>query len=128
MRLDTFRELCLGLPFATEDLPFGPDTLVFRVAGKIFALLSLDDVAPSANLKCDPEQALEWRERYDGVVPGYHMNKRHWNTVSLSSDVPDADLRQMVADAYALVVAALPKRQRDVLATPASRFEAGRES
>ena len=116
MRLDTFRDLCLAQPFATESLPFGPAALVFKVAGKMFALLSLDDVDATANLKCDPEQAVEWRERYAGVAPGYHMNKRHWNTVELASDVADDDIRQMVADAYALVVAGLPRRHRDALA------------
>ena len=126
MRLDTFRDACLALPFVTESLPFGPTALVFKVGGKMFALLSLDDVEATAtgaavgkaNLKCDPEEAVELRERYAGVAPGYHMNKRHWNTVTLASDVPDAEIRAMVAASYALVVGGLPRAARAALASP----------
>ena len=128
MRLDTFRDLCLGQPFATESLPFGPTTLVFKVAGKVFALMGLDAVETSANLKCDPERAVDLRERYAGVVPGYHMNKRHWNTVRLASDVPDDEIREMIGHAYELVVAGLPRRDREALAQgrdPLARDEKG---
>lgn len=84
VRLDTFRDVCLAQPFATEDQPFGPDSVVFRVAARIFAFLSLREEGPPAiggaggfaNLKCDPERAVEWRERYAGVVPGWHMSRR----------------------------------------------------
>jgi len=116
MRLDTFRDLCLVQPFATEGQPFGPTVLVFKVGGKMFALLSLDAVEATANLKCDPEQAVDLRERYAGVAPGYHMNKQHWNTVTLASDVPDAEIRAMVEASYALVVASLPRAAREALA------------
>ena len=115
MHLDTFRDHALALPGATEDLPFGPGTLVFRVGGKIFALLALDAPEPSVNLKCDPERAVEAREQYDGVRPGYHMNKTHWNTVDLQSDVPAAAIRDFTDHAYALVRAGLPKAAREAL-------------
>ena len=115
MHLDTFRDHALALPGATEDLPFGPGTLVFRVGGKIFALLALDAPEPSVNLKCDPEQAVDWRERYAGIRPGYHMNKRHWNTVALQADVPAAVVRELTDHSYALVRATLPKAVRAAL-------------
>ena len=115
MHLDALRDLCLGLPGATEDQPFGPDTLVFKVQGKMFALTNLERLPPAVNLKCDPERAVELRERYAGVAPGYHMNKRHWNTVELRADVPGDLVRQLVGDSYALVVAGLPRRLRDEL-------------
>ena len=118
MHLDTFRDLCLAQPGATEDQPFGPDTLVFKVAGKMFALLNVERLPPAVNLKCDPERALELREAYIGVRPGYHMNKRHWNTVELKGDVPSSVIRDLVEHSYALVVAGLTKRLRDTLPGP----------
>ncbi len=81
MDLAQFREYCLSKPRATEETPFGPDTLVFKVGGKIFAIAPLDEVPARANLKCDPDLALELRDRYEQVRPGYHMNKKHWNTI-----------------------------------------------
>ncbi len=113
MHLDAFRDHALALPGATEDQPFGPDTLVFRVGGKIFALLALD--AATVNLKCDPERAVELRERYADVRPGYHMNKRHWNTVALQGDVPAAEIRAMADAAYGLVRASLTRAARATL-------------
>ena len=86
------------------------DTLVFKVGGKIFALASLDDVPPHVNLKCDPERALDLRDRYEEVQPGYHMNKKHWNTIELGGGIPEAELRRMIDHSYDLVVASLPKR------------------
>ena len=115
MHLDDLRTHCLAKPGATEDLPFGPDVLVFKVAGKMFALARLDRHPPAVDLKCDPERALELRERYDDVRPGYHMNKRHWNTVGLQGDVPSALVRELADHSYALVVAGLPRRERDRL-------------
>ena len=121
MHLDAFRDHALALPGATEDLPFGPETLVFRVGGKIFALLALDAPEPTVNLKCDPERAVDLRETYAGVRPGFHMNKRHWNTVDLRGDVPAAEIRAMAGHAYVLVRAGLPRAVRDAL--PASDAE-----
>jgi predicted DNA-binding protein (MmcQ/YjbR family) len=105
-----FREYCLAKAGATEGTPFGDDTLVFKVGGKIFALTSLDSVPATANLKCDPDRALELRDRYEQVQPGYHMNKKHWNTVELETGLPDAELRGMIDHSYELVVQSLPKR------------------
>ncbi|MEO0556947.1 MAG: MmcQ/YjbR family DNA-binding protein [Bacteroidota bacterium] len=115
MYLDTLRTYCLAKPGVTEDLPFGPDTLVFKVQGKLFALTNVEWVESAVNLKCDPERAVELREQYAGIRPGYHMNKRHWNTVELRADVPGDLLRQLVDHSYDLVVAGLPKRLRDEL-------------
>lgn len=116
MYIDEFRSLCLALPETTEDLHFGPDVLVFKVCNKMFALLSLDDLPPSANLKCDPERAIALREQYDAITPGYHMNKRHWNSVTLNAEVPPTLVRSMIEDSYRLVVAGLRKADRDRLA------------
>ena len=112
MQLDEFREYCLTKAGATEGTPFGEDTLVFKVGGKMFALASLDEVPARANLKCEPDLALDLRDRYEAVTPGYHMNKKHWNTVELSADVPDAELRRMIDHSYNLVAKSLPKARR----------------
>ena len=109
MDLADFREYCLGKPHATEGTPFGETVLVFKVAGKMFALASLDEVPTTANLKCDPDLALELRDRFEQVRPGYHMNKKHWNTVEIDSGIPGADLRMMIDHSYDLVVKSLPK-------------------
>ncbi len=109
MDLAKFREYCLSKPQTTEGLPFGPDVVVFKVGGKMFALASLDEVPTTANLKCDPDLALELRDRYEEVRPGYHMNKKHWNTVEIESGIPDAELRKMIDHSYELVVKRLPK-------------------
>jgi predicted DNA-binding protein (MmcQ/YjbR family) len=112
MDVESFREYCLGNPAVTEGTPFGEDVLVFKISGKIFALLALDEVPPTANLKCDPDRALELKDRYEQVRPGYHMNKKHWNTVEIDSGIPDSELRKMVDHSYDLVVRSLPTRQR----------------
>lgn len=93
-------------------MPFGPDDLVFKVDGKMFALLSLDEVPTRVNLKCDPDRALELRDRYEQVRPGYHMNKRHWNTVVLDGVVPDGTLREMIEHSFELVRAKAKRRVR----------------
>jgi predicted DNA-binding protein (MmcQ/YjbR family) len=111
MELEDFREYCLKKRQVMEGTPFGEDVLVFKVAGKIFALASLDEVPPRVNLKCDPDLALNLRDRYQEVTPGYHMNKKHWNTVELSGRIPDAELRRMIDHSYDLVRASLPKKQ-----------------
>ena len=103
MDAEQFREYCLAKPWVTEGTPFGEDTLVFKVAGKMFALLSLDDVPPRANLKCDPDRALELRDRYEQVLPGYHMNKKHWNTVVLEGAISNATIVEMIDHSYDLV-------------------------
>ncbi|MDQ6809712.1 MAG: MmcQ/YjbR family DNA-binding protein [Verrucomicrobiota bacterium] len=112
MDAPAFRAACLAKPGASEGTPFGDDALVFKVAGKMFALLAPDEVPPTANLKCDPDRALELRDRYEQVRPGYHMNKKHWNTVELGSGIPERELQAMIDHSYELVVASLPKQQR----------------
>ena len=104
-----FRKYCLGKPSTTEGMPFGETVLVFKVAGKMFALMSLDELPATANLKCDPDMALDLRDRYEQVRPGYHMNKKHWNTVEIDSGIPEAELRRMIDHSYDLVVQSVPK-------------------
>ncbi|HWM23453.1 MAG TPA: MmcQ/YjbR family DNA-binding protein [Chthoniobacterales bacterium] len=115
MNIETFREYCLSKPAATEDTPFGPEDIVFKVEGKMFAIAALDEVPPRVNLKCDPDLALELRDRYEQVQPGYHMNKKHWNTVELDGVIPQAEIRKMVDHSYDLVVRSLPKAKREKL-------------
>ena len=110
--IEAFRNYSLSKPHVTEGTPFGEEVLVFKVGGKIFALASLDEVPATVNLKCDPDLALELRDRYEEVRPGYHMNKKHWNTVELEGGVPTAELRRMIDHSYELVVASLPKSVR----------------
>lgn len=112
MQAYAFREYCLGKAGVSDGLPFGPDNIVFKVGGKMFALLALDEVPAAANLKCDPDRALELRDRYEEVTPGYHMNKKHWNTVLLVGSIPETELRQMIDHSYALVRDSLPRAQR----------------
>ena len=112
MDLESFREYCLAKPGTRESTPFGEDVLVFKVAGKMFALAPLDEVPATANLKCDPDLALELRDQYEQVRPGYHMNKKHWNTVEIESGIPEAELRGMIDHSYELVVKSLPKTAR----------------
>jgi predicted DNA-binding protein (MmcQ/YjbR family) len=107
MDLEQFRAYCLNKPGTVEETPFGPDTLVFKVRGKMFALASLDEIPTRANLKCDPDLALELRDRYEEVTPGYHMNKKHWNTVEIECRIPDAEIRRMIDHSYALVASRL---------------------
>src|SRR5437763_14748120 len=107
-----FREYCLTKSDVTEGMPFGETVLVFKVAGKMFALMSLDEVPATANLKCDPDLALELRDRYEQVRPGYHMNKKHWNTVEIEGGIPEAELRKMIDHSYDLVVQGVPRASR----------------
>ena len=111
MDLAEFREYCLRKPGASEETPFGPDVLVFKVGGKIFALATLDEVPPRVNLKCDPDLALDLRDRYEQVTPGYHMNKKHWNTIIADGSVPVKKLKEWIDHSYELVVGSLPKKK-----------------
>lgn len=95
----------------TEEFPFGPNTLVYKVKGKLFALTDLE-MFESINLKCDPEEAIELRERYAAVKPGYHMNKTHWNTVTMDSSISNTLLKKWIVDSYNLVRSKLPKSKR----------------
>jgi predicted DNA-binding protein (MmcQ/YjbR family) len=98
-----------------EGFPFGETTLVFKVKGKIFLLAGLDSPGLQFNVKCDPERAIEWRERFSAVQPGYHMNKKLWNTVIVDGSIPGRILREMIDDSYRLVVLSLPKKTREQL-------------
>ncbi|MET9605414.1 MmcQ/YjbR family DNA-binding protein [Streptomyces sp. NPDC006512] len=105
------RAFCLGFNAAVEEFPFTPETSVFKVLGKVFALTALDAEPLKVNLKCEPELAVRLREEHAAIVPGWHMNKRHWNTVTVGG-LPDALVRELVEDSYDLVVAGLPKAER----------------
>ena len=107
--------LCLGFPGAGEEFPFGTETSVFKVEGKIFALSALRSRPLKVSLKCDPELAEQLRAAHEAIVPGYHLNKRHWNTVTIDGSVSDAMIADMVEDSYDLVVAALPRRVQEAL-------------
>ncbi len=120
-----FREYCLRKPKATEGTPFGETVLVFKVAGKMFALMSLDEVPATANLKCDPDLALELRDRYEQVRPGYHMNKKHWNTVEIEGRIPETELRKMIDHSYDLVVQSLPRASSSTIPHIAAPRRAG---
>jgi predicted DNA-binding protein (MmcQ/YjbR family) len=109
------RACCLARPGAVEDFPFGPETSVFKVAGKMFALSALDRSPLEVSLKCEPEIAVSLRATYGAIRPGYHLNKRHWNTITLDRTVSDRLVRDLVEDSYDLVVSALPKRTREAL-------------
>jgi predicted DNA-binding protein (MmcQ/YjbR family) len=115
MNVESFRDYCLAKRGATEGTPFGPDNIVFKVRGKMFALVALDEVPPAANLKCNPDLALELRDRYEQVQPGYHMNKKHWNTLVLDGVVPEREVRRMIDHSYELVVQSLPEKIRKEL-------------
>lgn len=110
--IDFIREYALKKKDVTEEFPFDYVTLVFKVKGKIFILLSLDDNPTELNLKCDPELALDLRERFESVRPGYHMNKKHWNTIVLNGSIPTKELLKMIDHSYDLVVKGLPKGKR----------------
>jgi predicted DNA-binding protein (MmcQ/YjbR family) len=116
MNLEQFREYCLSKSHATESTPFGPEVLVFKVGGKMFALAALDALPTTVNLKCDPDLALELRDRYEQVTPGYHMNKKHWNTVGIEGGIPDPELRKMIDHSYDLVAKGLRKARAKIAA------------
>lgn len=109
--LDEFREYCLSKPGVTESTPFGPDTLVFKVMNKMFAVTGIDEFE-YVNLKCDPERAVELREQWTGIKPGWHMNKQHWNSVFIDGSVPDKMILELTDHSYDLIVAGLSKKVR----------------
>lgn len=110
--IEKLRTYCLSKKGVTEEFPFGPDTLVFKVLGKMFALTGLDSDVFSINLKCESEQMAYWREKYPAVQPGYHMNKQHWNTVFIDGSISQKELLTMVDHSYSEVVKGLPKKLR----------------
>lgn len=112
MDLETLRRDLLARPGTTEETPFGPEALVYKVAGKMFALVAWDEDPLHLTVKCDPDQAMFLRDLYPAVRPGYHMNKVHWNTITLDGSIADEELRGMIDDSYALVVKSLTRTQR----------------
>jgi len=109
------RRWCVGQPGSGEEFPFGPEHSVFKVAGKMFALSALEREPLEVSVKCEPELAAQLRNTYPAIRPGYHLNKRHWNTITLDGSLPDQFVRELIEDSYALVVSALPKRVREQL-------------
>ncbi|MFV5693940.1 MmcQ/YjbR family DNA-binding protein [Flavobacterium sp. LB3P122] len=115
MNLETYYEYCLSKKAVTEHFPFDEDTLVFKVGGKIFALSSLNQWEkgqPAVNLKCDPERVQELRADYDAIQPGFHMNKKHWNTIAVNRDVQDAFFKELIDHSYELVFKSLTKKMQ----------------
>ena len=110
MNFDRFRAICLGFPLVSEEFPFGPETVVYKVGGKIFALAGID-LFESINLKCDPEKALELREAFEAVKPGYHMNKKHWNTITLNGEVHSGEILKMIDHSYELIKKPLKRKK-----------------
>ena len=112
MNIEDIRDYCLRKPAVTEDMPFGEDTLVFRVAGKIFLLTGLS-AGDRFNVKCDPELAIELREKYPEVLPGYHMNKKLWNTVYMNGSLTNKQLCEMIDHSYNQIFSGLPKKMQE---------------
>ncbi len=115
MKPAALEKLCLGFPGARVEFPFDEDNSVFKVAGKIFAITRLKARPLRVSLKCDPELAVQLRADHPEIIPGYHLNKRHWNTVELDGSLPGQFVRELVEDSYDLVVAGLPKREQEKL-------------
>ena len=113
MDIESLRDYCLLKPAVEETFPFGPDTLVYKVGGKVFLICSLNADALQFNVKCDPEKAIELQERYPCVQPGYHMNKKHWNTIVVDGSVSNNLLTEWIDDSYDLIVQSLPVKLRE---------------
>lgn len=112
MNVEVLRDYCIDKPHATESLPFGPENLVLKVGGKMFALISLDANPASINLKCNPELAVQLRDEFSAVLPGYHMNKAHWNTVFMDSSIRWVQVQKWIDHSYDLVWQGLPKAMK----------------
>jgi len=112
MNIEEIREYCLSKPGVTEGLPFNDTALVFKVGGKMFALLDLSDESMGISMKCDPELAIELREQHPEVTPAYHFNKKHWNGVNLKGSITDAQLKEWIDHSYKIVVDSLPRSKR----------------
>ncbi len=115
MNIEAFREYCLSKKYVTESFPFDEQTLVFKVAGKMFALSGLEHHPTTVNLKCDPERAIELRGEFDAIVPGYHMSKKHWNTITIEGNLPNNFIRELIDHSYNLVVKGMSiKKQKEL--------------
>ena len=115
MELEDAIEFCLGLGPVEETTPFGPDALVYKVKGKLFAIAGVKNEVGSMNLKGEPDRNVELREEWEAVTPGYHMNKKHWNTIVFDGSLPSPLIKEMIEKSYRLVVAGLPKKLREDL-------------
>jgi len=116
MNIEDIRNYCLSKKGVTENFPFDEVTLVFKVMNKMFLLTNLDGEL-SINIKCNPEFAIELREKYPAVKPGYHMNKKHWNTVEMDNSIPDKLIKEWIDDSYKLIVESLPKKSKEIFNT-----------
>lgn len=112
MNLEQLRTYCLSKPDSEETLPFGPDTIVFTVKGKAFALTAVESERTRVNLKCDPEYAVELRDKYEDIIPGWHMNKKHWNTVYLDGSLKTKFIHALIDHSYEQVLAKMPKSKK----------------
>jgi predicted DNA-binding protein (MmcQ/YjbR family) len=115
MNIEQIREYCLKKKGVTEEFPFDEETLVFKVIGKIFLLASLETIPLQINLKCNPEKAIELREEYEAIQPGYHMNKKHWNTVIIDGSIPNKRILEWIDESYKIVVLGLKKSDKQKL-------------
>lgn len=115
MDIEQLRDYCLSKSGAEESLPFGPDTLVYKAGGKVFLLVGLNNEELRFNVKCDPDKAIELREQFSCVLPGYHMNKKHWNTIVVDGSVSSKQLKEWIDHSYNLIIDSLPKKIRDSL-------------
>ena len=116
MDIEVYRNYCLGKRGVTESFPFNEEVLVFKVMNKMFASSNINKRPFSVNLKCNPEKALQYRELYEGVQPGYHMNKKHWNTINFESNLSEKKLQYFINHSYELVVSKLTKKEKEQLA------------
>jgi predicted DNA-binding protein (MmcQ/YjbR family) len=114
MNFENIYSHCISKPFVQEDFPFDNKTLVFKIGGKIFLLINSENPT-SINVKCNPEKGIELRERFEGIQPGYHMNKKHWITISLTKGISQKVILECINNSYELVLKSLPKKQQTVL-------------
>jgi predicted DNA-binding protein (MmcQ/YjbR family) len=115
MNIEEIREYCIAKPGVTEGLPFNDTALVFKVAGKMFALLDLSEEARGLTLKCDPERAIELREQHPEVTPAWHFNKQHWNGIDLRGNINEHQLKELIDHSYSIIVESLPRSKREML-------------
>jgi predicted DNA-binding protein (MmcQ/YjbR family) len=115
MNIEDYRNYCLSLPLTEESLPFNDNALVFYIKGKMFSLTNNIETFDFINVKCDPEKAIALRELYEAVIPGYHMNKKHWNTIQMDGSIADITIKEWIRESYQLVVKNLPKKDREGL-------------
>jgi predicted DNA-binding protein (MmcQ/YjbR family) len=118
MNIEELRDYCLSLDKVTEGLPFGPSVLVFKVGGKMFLLAALDTTPLQFNVKCEPNEAIALREKFECVLPGYHMSKTHWNTIIINGEASNAHLKEWINNSYKLIVASLPKSKQKEFKLP----------